>query len=81
MSALDLAQQNLTSPMVLAFVLGFFAVRIKSDLSFPDQITSLLSTYLLLAIGLKGGVRLKDINVGDVALPAVATIGAGIITA
>ena len=81
MSALDLAQQNLTSPMVLAFVLGFLAVRIKSDLSFPDQITSLLSTYLLLAIGLKGGVRLKDVNVSDVALPALATVCAGIATA
>jgi hypothetical protein len=81
MSAFDLAQQNLTSPMVLAFVLGFLAVQIKSDLSFPDQITSLLSTYLLLAIGLKGGMRLKDLDLGDVAGPAVATIIAGIATA
>ena len=67
--------------MVLAFVLGFLAVRIKSDLSFPDQITSLLSTYLLLAIGLKGGVRLKDVSLGDIALPAVATVAAGVATA
>ena len=74
MSAIDLAQQNLTSPMVLAFVLGFFAVRLKSDLSFPDQVTSLLSTYLLLAIGFKGGTRLKDIDPIDVALPAVVTV-------
>ena len=78
MSALDLAQQNLTSPMVLAFVLGFFAVRVKSDLSFPDQVTSLLSTYLLLAIGFKGGTRLKDANPVDIALPAIATIVAGV---
>ena len=81
MSAIDLAQQNLTSPMVLAFVLGFFAVRLKSDLSFPDQVTSLLSTYLLLAIGFKGGTRLKDIDPIDVALPAVVTILAGIVIA
>ena len=67
--------------MVLAFVLGFLAVRIKSDLSFPDQITSLLSTYLLLAIGLKGGARLKDVSLSDVALPALATVIAGIVTA
>jgi hypothetical protein len=81
MSALDLAQQNLTSPMVLAFVLGFFAVRVKSDLSFPDQVTSLLSTYLLLAIGFKGGTRLKDVDPIDVALPALATVVAGIVIA
>ena len=81
MSALDLAQQNLTSPMVLAFVLGFVAVRMKSDLSFPDQVTSLLSTYLLLAIGFKGGTRLKDIDPIDVARPAIVTIVAGVIIA
>ncbi len=67
--------------MVLAFVLGFIAVQAKSDLSFPDQITSLLSTYLLLAIGLKGGTRLKELDLGDVAIPIVATIAAGIVTA
>ncbi|MGA0185783.1 MAG: sodium-dependent bicarbonate transport family permease [Ilumatobacteraceae bacterium] len=81
MSALDLAQQNLTSPMVLAFVLGFVAVRLKSDLSFPDQVTSLLSTYLLLAIGFKGGTRLKEIDPIDVAVPAVVTIAAGVVIA
>ena len=75
MNALDLAQQNLTSPMVLAFVLGFFAVRVKSDLSFPDQVTSLLSTYLLLAIGFKGGTRLKDVDPIDVAADPVRDAG------
>ena len=81
MSALDLAQQNLTSPMVLAFVLGFVAVRLKSDLSFPDQVTSLLSTYLLLAIGFKGGTRLKEIDPIHVAVPAIVTIAAGVVIA
>ncbi|MFZ9818244.1 MAG: sodium-dependent bicarbonate transport family permease [Ilumatobacteraceae bacterium] len=81
MSALDLAQQNLTSPMVLAFVLGFVAVRLKSDLSFPDQVTSLLSTYLLLAIGFKGGTRLKEIDPIDVAVPAIVTVAAGVVIA
>ena len=67
--------------MVLAFVLGFLAVQAKSDLSFPDQVTSLLSTYLLLAIGLKGGTRLKDVDLADIALPVLATIVAGVVTA
>ena len=56
----ELVGQNLASPAVLAFVLGAVAVRLKSDLRFPESITSLLSTYLLLAIGLKGGLRLRD---------------------
>ncbi|MFM8644485.1 MAG: sodium-dependent bicarbonate transport family permease, partial [Actinomycetota bacterium] len=69
MSLWDLISQNLGSPAVLAFVLGAAAVRLKSDLSFPEAITSLLSTYLLLAIGLKGGLRLRDAAIDDLFLP------------
>lgn len=60
MTLLELVGQNIGSPAVLAFILGALAVRLKSDLSFPESVTSLLSTYLLLAIGLKGGLRLRE---------------------
>ena len=76
----DLVGQNLASPAVLAFVLGALAVRLKSDLRFPESVTSLLSTYLLLAIGLKGGLRLRDAAFDDLVLPIVATLVLGIIT-
>lgn len=75
----DLVSQNLASPTVLAFVLGAVAVRLKSDLRFPESITSLLSTYLLLAIGLKGGLKLRDAPFQDVILPIVATLALGIV--
>lgn len=51
---------NLLSPAVLAFVLGIIAVLIRSDLKLPEQITQGISIYLLLAIGLKGGVGLRS---------------------
>lgn len=75
----DLISQNLASPTVLAFVLGAVAVRLKSDLRFPESVTSLLSTYLLLAIGLKGGLKLRDAPFQDVVLPIIATLTLGIV--
>ena len=73
-SIADLAQTNLTAPAVLAFVLGVIAARIRSDLRFPPAVTTLLSTYLLLAIGLKGGWAITKTPLGDLAGPAVATL-------
>jgi len=80
MSAIDLATTNLTSPAVLAFALGFLAALIRSDLRFPEQVTSLLSTYLLLAIGIKGGTQIRDTALSDLALPLLATVLIGIVT-
>jgi hypothetical protein len=79
-SLLDLVGQNIGSPAVLAFILGAIAVRLKSDLSFPEAVTSLLSTYLLLAIGLKGGLRLRDAAFGDLLLPLIGTLVLGVVT-
>jgi uncharacterized protein len=53
---LELAMTNLLAPPVLFFALGLFAALVKSDLSMPEAAAKLLSLYLLLAIGFKGGV-------------------------
>ena len=45
-------------PVVLFFVLGLAARLAKSDLRLPEPLYETLSIYLLLAIGLKGGVEL-----------------------
>ena len=52
----DLA--TLLPPPVLFFALGFFAGAVRSDLSVPDALARALSLYLMVAIGLKGGVAL-----------------------
>jgi len=80
MNGIDLAIENLTSPPVLAFVLGAVAVVVRSDLRLPDPIHTWLSTYLLLAIGLKGGSSLRDVDAGDIAAPVAITIALGVIT-
>ncbi len=45
--------------VVFFFVLGVFARLVKSDLRLPEPLYETLSIYLLLAIGLKGGVELS----------------------
>jgi uncharacterized protein len=52
---LELAASNLLAPAALFFVLGLFAAFVRSDLSMPEAASKLLSLYLLLAIGFKGG--------------------------
>ena len=70
---------NLTSPPVLAFALGLLAVLVKGDLRLPDPIYQGLSIYLLLGIGIKGGVALRQSELSDVAIPALATIALGLL--
>ena len=80
MSVGDLVSLNLGSPVVLAFLLGVIAAFIKSDLRFPEQVTSLLSTYLLFSIGLKGGLRLRESSVSELAWPVIITLVIGVAT-
>lgn len=47
-------------PVVLFFLAGLIAVAVRSDLEIPQPIPRLLSLYVLLAIGLKGGFELQD---------------------
>lgn len=80
MSALELAHTNLASPIVLAFVLGAIATLVRSDLRIPDSVTSGLSIYLLLSIGLRGGVELSHAQLSELWQPALATLGLGVVT-
>lgn len=77
---LDLAINNLTSPAVLAFAIALAAATWGTSLRLPSSIASLLSTYLLVAIGFKGGLAIAKTPVGDLWGPALATVALGIIT-
>jgi uncharacterized protein len=46
--------------VILFFVLGVFARLVGSDLRLPEALYETLSIYLLLAIGLKGGIELSQ---------------------
>lgn len=71
---------NFASPVVLAFALGIGAKVIKSDLEIPKPLYQSLSIYLLLAIGLKGGVELSKTPFNEFIMPAGVTLLLGVIT-
>ena len=67
---------NLLAPTILFFVLGLIAAFARSDLSIPEGAAKVMSIYLLLAIGFKGGAAVAKSGV-DAQL--VASLGAGIV--
>lgn len=80
MDAVELLRANLLSPVVLAFVLGLVATWVKSDLKLPEALYQALSIYLLLAIGIKGGVELSHTPFAEMALPALGALAIGVAT-
>ncbi len=56
--------------VVLFFLLGLLARLVKSDLALPGVLYETLSIYLLLAIGLKGGVELSKQSL-DAVIPQI----------
>jgi len=76
----EILATNLLSPVVLAFALGAVATLVKSDLEFPEPLYQGLSIYLLLAIGLKGGVALAKTPLLAFLAPAGATLLLGLLT-
>jgi hypothetical protein len=75
----DITWSNLISPAVLFFVLGWIGARLKSDLKFPEALSEGLSIYLLIAIGLKGGIELSHQNIEHILAPLIGTLLLGII--
>lgn len=53
------ALSTLLSPVVLFFALGLFAALLRSPMSVPQSFAKGLAIYLMMAIGLKGGVEMS----------------------
>lgn len=71
---------NLTSPMILFFILGFAATILKSDLEIPNAIGKTLSIYFMMAIGFKGGVELSKTGItNEVLISTLVALGIGLI--
>jgi hypothetical protein len=66
-------------PVVLFFLLGVIARLARSDLRLPEALYETLSIFLLLAIGLKGGVELAKVPFAGVAVQAGAVLAMGFI--
>ena len=69
----------LTSAPVLMFVTGVVAALGKSNLKIPESLGITLNLYLLLAIGLKGGMGLASVSFDDLALPLAVTLVLGMV--
>ena len=61
-------------PVTLFFVIGLAGGILKGDLRLPDAVYQLISIYLLLAIGLKGGIELSAASLGQLGGPAAGTL-------
>ena len=75
MTLTELALQNLVSPMVLFFIVGLVAALARSDLTVPEPVAKLLSLYLMMSIGFRGGAEVAH---HGLTTGLVATITAGI---
>ena len=64
--------------VVLFFLLGVLARLVKSDLRLPEALYETLSIYLLLAIGLKGGIKLSKQPLTTLAPQVAATMALGL---
>ena len=63
--------------VVFFFLLGVFARLVKSDLRLPEALYETLAIYLLLAIGLKGGIELSKQPLAVLAPQVVACMALG----
>lgn len=59
---------NLLAPTILFFVLGLITAFAKSDLSIPEGTAKVMSIYLLLAIGFKGGAAVGESGIDSTLL-------------
>ena len=79
MIAASLADNLLTAP-VIAFLVAIVATLARFDVRLPESLYPILSTFLLLAIGLKGGTALSDVQPSEFWKPLLAAILLGILT-
>ena len=74
MDILQLIQSNLLTPIILFFLFGIIAARIKSDLKIPEAISEFLPIYLLAAIGLHGGIEMRNTGFENMLVPMFVAI-------
>ncbi|MCC6357281.1 MAG: sodium-dependent bicarbonate transport family permease [Phycisphaerales bacterium] len=56
----SLITENLFAAPILFFAMGVVAGVLRSDLAIPEAVVKLMSLYLMWAIGIKGGVKLRE---------------------
>ena len=75
-----LVLDGLLSAPVVAFVIAVLAGLARFEVRLPEALPPVLSTFLLFAIGLKGGRSLGGAAPGELAGPLLAALVVGIVT-
>ena len=75
-----LVLDSLLSAPVLAFVLAVAAGLARFEVRLPEALPPVLATFLLFAIGLKGGRSLSEVAPTELAGPLLAALVIGVVT-
>lgn len=76
----SLVLDNLLSAPVVAFVVALVASLARFEVHLPDALPPVLSTFLLFAIGLKGGRSFAASTPGELIGPLVVALAIGVLT-
>jgi hypothetical protein len=79
MIASTLLDSILTAP-VIAFLVALVATLLRFEVRLPESLYPILSTFLLIAIGIKGGKSLAAASPSDIWKPLLAALVLGVIT-
>lgn len=79
MIASALLDSILTAP-VIAFLVALIATLLRFEVRLPESLYPILSTFLLVAIGIKGGKALAAASPSDIWKPLLAALALGVIT-
>ena len=74
---LNTVAANLTSVSIVLFAVGFVAAQFSANVRLPDQVYDAITLFLLVSIGLKGGVALNEHWSNAIVLPVIVAIVLG----
>jgi hypothetical protein len=69
---------QLQSPTLGFLIGGIVVASLGSQLAIPDSIYKFISFFLLMKIGLTGGIAIRNSNLSEIFLPAIAAVLLGI---
>ena len=69
---------QIATPQILFFAVGMLAVLVKSDLKIPEAMSTAMMLFLLVAIGLRGGIGLSTVSLTEALLPSLAAVALGV---
>jgi hypothetical protein len=76
---LPLFIKQLQSPTLGFLIGGIVVASFGSQLAIPDSIYKFITFFLLLKIGLSGGIAIRNSNFSEILLPALAAVALGIV--